>query len=124
MNVALWVLQLVLALVFAMASLMKLSRPRLVLAGQGQAWVQDFSDLQVKGIGVMEAMAVVGLLLPPIIHSATFLTPLAAIGLMLLMVGAGATHLRRGELPNFAGNVVLFLLTSMVAWGRFGPYSF
>jgi hypothetical protein len=40
------------------------------------------------------------------------------------MVGAVITHARRRELPMIAGNLVLLALAAVVAWGRFGPYSF
>ena len=123
MNIALWIAQVLLALTLGMASLMKLSRPRVALAGV-QGWVEDFTDVQVKGIGVLEALAVIGLIVPPVLHIGTVLTPLAAVGVILLMIGAAMTHLRRGETANAAGNVVLLLLAAFVAAGRFGPYHF
>jgi uncharacterized membrane protein YphA (DoxX/SURF4 family) len=54
--------------------------------------------------------------------AATVLVPLAAVGLAVLMVGAAATHWRRGELPNVGMNAVLLVLAVVVAWARFGPY--
>jgi len=50
-------------------------------------------------------------------------TSAAAVGLALLMVGAAATHRRRGELPMIGINAVLLVLAVVVAWARFGPYS-
>jgi hypothetical protein len=52
------------------------------------------------------------------------LVPLAAVGLVLLMVGAAITHARRNEVPMIAGNLVLLAVAAVVIWGRFGPYSF
>lgn len=123
MNIALWVMQVLLALVFLAAGFTKLARPRLALAGQ-MAWVEDFADAQVKGIGVLEVLAVFGLIVPPLLHIAVFLAPLAATGLVLLMVGAAVTHLRRGEMPMAAGNLALLVLAAVVAFGRFGSYHF
>jgi hypothetical protein len=40
------------------------------------------------------------------------------------MAGAALTHLRRKEPPAIAINLVLLVLAAVVAWGRFGPYSF
>lgn len=119
MNIALWIAQVLLALAFGMASVLKLSRPRLALAGQ-MGWVEDFTDFQVKGIGVLEALAVIGLIVPMLLHFGTFLTPLAALGVVLLMIGAAITHLRRGEPASAAGNMVLLLLAAFVAAGRLG----
>ena len=54
---------------------------------------------------------------------ATVFVPLAAVGLILLMIGAAITHGRRKEYPFVAGNVVLIVLALIVAWARFGAYS-
>jgi len=123
MNIALWIIQVLLALTFLASGGMKLARPRLALAGQ-MAWVQDFSDAQVKGIGALEVLAAIGLVVPPLLHIAVFLTPLAAVGLVLLMAGAAANHLRRHEPQMVAVNGVLLILAAVVAIGRFGPYRF
>jgi len=59
-----------------------------------------------------------------VLHIATFLTPLAAVGLILLMGGAIATHVRRREPQMVAVNLVLLVLAAVVAIARFGPYPF
>ena len=105
MNVIIWVLQIVLALAFLAAGLTKLIQPRQKLATT-MGWVEDFSDPGVRTIGALEV-----------------LVPVAAVGLALLMVGAAATHWRRGELPMIGINAVLLVLAVVVAWARFGPYS-
>jgi DoxX-like protein len=97
--------------------------PRLALADR-MPYVQDFSDAQIKGIGVLELLAAFGLIVPPLLHVATFLTPLAAVGLVPLMGGAAATHLRRHEPQMVATNGILLILAAVVAIGRFGPYPF
>lgn len=52
------------------------------------------------------------------------LAPLAALGLVLLMIGATLTHLRRKEPPATAVTLGILVLAAGVAWGRFGPVSF
>jgi hypothetical protein len=59
-----------------------------------------------------------------LVHSLAWLAPLAAAGLVLLMVGAIVFHIRRREYPNVGFNAVLGLLAAFIAWGRFGPYHF
>ncbi len=86
--------------------------------------VEDFTDTQVNGIGALEVLAAVGLVVPPLVHFATFLTPLAAVGIIRLMGGAAATHLRRREPQPVAVNGILLILAVVVAVGRFGPYPF
>ena len=55
---------------------------------------------------------------------AVWLAPLAACGIVLIMVLAAGLHARRKEPGAIATNVVLLVLAVFVAWGRFGPYSF
>jgi len=50
--------------------------------------------------------------------------PLAAVGLVIVMIGAAITHARRKEVPMIVGNVTLLALAAVVIWGRLGPYSF
>jgi uncharacterized membrane protein YphA (DoxX/SURF4 family) len=121
MNIALWVIQVFLAVAFLASGLGKVARPRLALVDR-TPYVEDFSDAQIKGIGTLELFAAVGLVVPPLIHFATFLTPLAAVGIVLLMIGAAVTHLRRHEPQLVAFNAVLLVLAAVVAIGRFGPY--
>jgi uncharacterized membrane protein YphA (DoxX/SURF4 family) len=116
MDVVLWVLQVLLALFFLMAGAMKVSQPRAKLAAR-MAWVSDFTDGQVKLIGVLELLGAVGLLLPALTGILPWLTPLAAVGLALTMAGAALTHMRRGEYPMIAVNVVV--LAGFIAVGRF-----
>jgi uncharacterized membrane protein YphA (DoxX/SURF4 family) len=118
MNIALWIVQVLLALAFGMAGLMKLTQPKEKLAGQ-MAWVEDFAPNTVKGIGALELLGALGLILPLLTGILPWLTPLAAAGLVLTMLGAMATHLRRHENLRIVGNLVLLLLAAFVTYGRF-----
>jgi hypothetical protein len=124
MNVALWIVAGVLAAAFLAAGAMKLSQPRKKLADSGMGWVEDFSDGAVKGIGALEVLGALGLILPAALNIAPVLVPVAATGLALVMVGAVITHARRREPQLIVVNVVLLALAAVVAWGRFGPYAF
>jgi uncharacterized membrane protein YphA (DoxX/SURF4 family) len=121
MNVVVWVLQVLLALAFLLAGVMKSTQPRQRLA-TNMGWVEDFSDNTVRTIGVLELLAGIGLLLPAVTGAATVLVPLAAVGLVLLMVLAALTHRRRGEPQMIWINATLLLVAVVVAWARFGPY--
>jgi DoxX-like protein len=123
MHITLWVIQVLLAMVMAVTGGIKLTQPRLALAGR-MTWVVGASDAQVKGIGALEVAAAIGLIAPPILHIATFLTPLAAVGVVCLMIGAMVTHVRIGERDRIWVNVLLLALAAVVAVGRFGPYPF
>jgi uncharacterized membrane protein YphA (DoxX/SURF4 family) len=121
MDVAVWVLQVLLALAFLLAGVMKSTQPRQKLA-TNMGWVEDFSDNTVRTVGVLELLAGIGLLLPAVTGVATVLVPLAAVGLALLMLLAALTHRRRGEPQMIGINAVLLLIAVVVAWARFGPY--
>ncbi|ADJ48867.1 DoxX family protein [Amycolatopsis mediterranei S699] len=123
MNVTLWILQAVLAAMFGMAGVMKSTQPKDKLA-EKLPWVKDFSPGVVKVIGVAELAAALGLILPAALDIAPVLTPLAATGLVVIMLGAIITHARRKEPQAIAFNVVLLIVAAVVAWGRFGPYAF
>ena len=124
MNITLWVIAGLLAAAFAAAGLMKLAQPKAKLAESGMAWTEDFSEGQVKGIGLVEVLGAIGLILPAALGIAEILTPLAAAGLALTMVGATVVHARRGEKGSIPVTLVLGALAAFVAVMRFGPYSF
>jgi uncharacterized membrane protein YphA (DoxX/SURF4 family) len=125
MNIVLWILAALLAAFFLAAGGMKLAQPKEKLAASpNMAWAQDFSPGMLKTIGALEVLAAVGLILPAALGIVPVLVPLAALGLVLLMVGAAITHARRGESRAIVMNVVLIVLAAVVAWGRCGPFPF
>jgi len=124
MNLALWIVAIVLAVVFAASGLMKQFVPKDKLVTSGQGWAHDFSPTSIRLIGLAEILGAIGLVLPAAMHIAPILVSLAAVGLALVMAGAAAVHARRKEAPMVAMNAVLLVLAVFVAWGRFGPYSF
>jgi uncharacterized membrane protein YphA (DoxX/SURF4 family) len=124
MNMALWIVAIVLAVAFLGSGLMKQFVPKDRLASSGQGWAQDFSPARIRLIGLAEILGAIGLVAPAVTHIAPILVPLAAIGLILVMVGAAVVHARRKELTNVVVNVVLLALAAFVVWGRLGPYPF
>ena len=118
MNIALWILQILLALAFGMAGIMKVSQPIDKLETR-MGWVKSVGTRGVRLIGSLEILGAIGLILPAVTGILPWLTPLAATGLALTMVGAMITHGRRGEYSQIGVNVVLLLLTLFVAYGRF-----
>ncbi len=116
MNIVIWVVQILLALAFFAAGIMKVIRPKEKLA-ERMAWVNDFSPTIIKAIGAVEVLGAVGLILPALTGILPCLTPLAAVGLGVDMLGAMVTHLRLKESP--VGNVVLLVLAAFVVYGRF-----
>jgi hypothetical protein len=127
MNVALWIVAGLLAVVLLVASSAKIFVPRERLAPMGGAasrWVEDFSPDSLKAIAVLEILGALGLILPAALNIAPVLTPLAALGVALLFAGAVVMRLRRGERATILGDLVYLALAAFVALGRFGLESF
>jgi uncharacterized membrane protein len=123
MNVFLWIVQGLLAAMFLLAGITKLTQPRDKLTAQ-LPWANDFSTPVVRLIGLAELAGALGLILPAKTGIATVLTPLAASGLAVIMLLAMAVHARRKEPLAIAFNAVLLIAAVIVVWGRFGPYAF
>jgi hypothetical protein len=123
MNVALWIVSGLLAALYLGAGLAKLSQPREKLAAGQMGWAADFSDAAVKGIGAVELLGAIGLILPWALGIADVLTPLAATGLVVVQVGAVVVHARRKENASLPVNIVLILLAAFVAIGRFADWT-
>lgn len=97
MLIALWIITGLLALAFLGAGMMKLFRPRSVLIDSGMPWAADFSAAAIKVIGSLEVVGAIGLVLPLLTSIAPILSPIAAVGLAVLMIGAVVVHARRRE---------------------------
>ena len=125
MNLSLWIVAGLLAVVFLAASA-KLFVPKEKIAGMAASsrWVEDFSPGALKAIGALELLVAVGLILPAALDIAPILVPLAASGAVLLFVGAVITRLRRGEKATIVVDLVYLAMAVFVAWGRFGSESF
>ncbi|NNF09777.1 MAG: DoxX family protein [Acidimicrobiia bacterium] len=121
MNILFWVLQGLLAAVMLMAGATKAMQGREKLLSEPRmAWVEDYSDSTIRTIGGLEVAAAVGLVLPWALDVAKVLTPLAAAGVVAMMIGAMLTHRRRGEMQAIASNAVIAVVAVVVAIGRFG----
>jgi uncharacterized membrane protein YphA (DoxX/SURF4 family) len=118
MGIALWVVQVLVAAAFLVSGATKLSQPKEKLL-KNMAWVEDFSQPTLRIIGALEVLGAIGIVLPALTGIVPWLTPLAALGLVLTMIGAALTHFRRTEYGGIAVNAVLLILAAFVACGRF-----
>lgn len=118
MSIILWIIQIVLALAFIAAGAMKAFQPYDTMARR-MPWVEDYSPGTVRGIGALEILGGLGLVIPGIIGVFPILVPLAAIGLAVIMVLASLHHMRRQETGPMGFTLVLLALLILVAFGRF-----
>lgn len=119
MNIALWVVQIILALIFFMAGTMKLIKSKNELRENLGDWLDQYSGSTIKLIGLLEVLGAIGMILPITINFFPILTPIASIGLALTMIGAMKIHIDRKESDKVKMNVLLLLLAVFVAIGRF-----
>ncbi|MFD9411660.1 DoxX family protein [Streptomyces sp. NPDC059989] len=126
MNLALWIVTGLLAAAYLVGGAFKVITPKEKIAAGGSSgrWVEEFSAGGVKAIGTLEVLAAVGLVLPAVLDVAPVLVPSAALGLVLLMLGAAIIRIRRYESKLVMVDLVYAALAAFVAWGRFGPESF
>jgi hypothetical protein len=116
-NIALWIIQILLAFAFVVHGRVMLSPPETLQPGM--AYVRDIAPGTRRVIGVLEILAAIGLILPWLTGILPWLTPLAAAGLVVLMAGSAIYHILRREYGNIVLNLVLLALAAFVAYGRF-----
>lgn len=118
MNITIWILQGILAAMFAMAGVMKTTQPKEKLE-KSLPWVKDFSLPMVRFIGLSELLGAIGVVAPMLTGIMTILTPIAATGLAIVMVLASTYHLRKKEYKEIAFNGFLFAMAAIVVYYRF-----
>ena len=118
MNIAIWIVQGILAAMFGMAGVMKSTQPIEKLA-EKMPWVNDFSPGIVRLVGISELLGAIGLIVPWATGIQPILTPIAGAALGLVMVLAAAYHLRKKEYPGIGINFVLGALSLAVAYFRY-----
>lgn len=116
-HITLWVAQVLLAVMFIMAGVMKASQ-HIETLSESLPWVTSVPVGLVRFIGVSELLGGLGLLLPSLFRFKPFLTVWAAIGLAVVMVLAAIFHVSRGEFSAIGMNVVMMAIFLFIAWGR------
>ena len=122
MNIALWIVQGLLAAMYLMAGTMKTFQT--AKAKEQFPWAKNRSDGYVRFVGVSELLGALGLILPMVTGILPWLTPIAAIGLSLIQLLAIFTeHLPKKEFNIIPMNVVFLGLSIFVVFGRWVLFS-
>ncbi len=117
MNTPIWIVQVSLALMFLFhgwvmgTTTTSVSQPMM-------AYILAIPIAFRRFIGTAEILGGIGLVLPALTRILPWLTPLAAGGLVIVMIGAVVFHIRRQEYPNIVFNLVLLVLAAFVAYGQ------
>jgi uncharacterized membrane protein YphA (DoxX/SURF4 family) len=115
MNLALWIAQGLLALIFLFAGGVKLILP---IAQMTKQMPVPLPGLFLRFIGVCEVLGAAGLILPRLLRIRPGLTPLAAAGLVIIMIGATVVTLAGGSVAQALTPVIVGVLAAFVAYGR------
>jgi uncharacterized membrane protein YphA (DoxX/SURF4 family) len=113
MNIALWIAQGLLAAIFLFAGGMKL-----VLPVEEMTQQLPLPGLFLRFIAVCEVLGAIGLILPGLLRIRPGLTPLAAAGLLIIMIGATLVMLMTDDVAMAPIPLVVGLLAAFVAYGR------
>jgi uncharacterized membrane protein YphA (DoxX/SURF4 family) len=117
MNIVLWVVQILLAVMYGMAGIMKTFQT--AKAKEQLPWAKNRSDTFVRFVGTAELLGALGLFLPLLTGVLPWLTPLAAVGLTMIQLLAIFTeHLPKKEYNVIPVNIVLLALSIFVVAGR------
>jgi len=115
MNIALWIVQGLLAALFLFAGGMKLLMPLDEMMKQMPIALPEWFVLFT---GVVELLGAIGVILPWLLRIRPGLTPLAAAGLVIVMIGATAYTLAAGQVGSALMPLVVGILAAFVAYGR------
>ena len=115
MNVVLWIVQVLLAALFVFAGAMKFIMPIEEMLKQMPVALPGWF---LRFIGVAELAGGLGMILPGLLRIKPWLTPLAACGLVIIMIGATAITLMSGDIKSALMPLVVALLAAFVAYGR------
>jgi uncharacterized membrane protein YphA (DoxX/SURF4 family) len=114
---SLWILQILLAIVFTLSGTMKLITPEARIRARLAA-MTNLPIRVIRGIGLLEVLGAIGVVLPAATQILPWLTPLAAAGLALTMIGAAFANYATRHYAHIALNAALLVLALIVVYGR------
>ena len=117
LNIWLWIAQCLLAVFFLLAGSMHAFMP-IEQAAKIAAWIASAPVALVRFIGVAELAGAIGVVLPAATRVKPWLTPLAAAGLVIIMLLAMPVHVARGEVTMLGRNIAALSIAAFVVWGR------
>lgn len=118
MNILLWIIQILLALLFLVAGVEKLITPVEELMKGASPNAVRLPDFFIKFIGTLEVLGALGLILPGLLRRRQELTPLAAFGLLIIMIGAVVVTIMGDGVGAASVPFIVALLCAFVAYGR------
>ncbi len=119
MNIALWIVQGLLAAFYGMAGTMKVFQTAKTRENPQMTWAHGQSDGYIRFVGTAELLGTLGVILPLLTGILPWLTPVAAIGLSLIqLLAIFVVHLPKKEYGVIPVNVIALALSIFVVVGR------
>lgn len=118
MNIVLWIIQILLALLFLFAGGTKLVLSAEQMQSMASPNQVNLPILFIRFIGVVEVLGALGLVLPGLLRIKKGLTPLAAIGLTIVMIGAVIITIAGDGIVMSITPIIVLVLCALVAYGR------
>jgi len=115
LHMTLWTTQLLLSASLIWAAALKLFQPVEQLSVMWP-WTAEVSAVLLTFTGIVDLLGGLGILLPSLLRIKPVLTPVAAVAIVVQMIGAGVFHLGRSE--EILPNIVFALMAAFIAWGR------
>jgi hypothetical protein len=116
-TITLWIAQIILSACFILGAAMKLFLPIEKLSAMWP-WTGEIPVLLVRGTGLLDLLAGIGIILPALFKIHPKIVPLTAIGTIILMFSASVFHICRGEASDIGINIFIAVLAAFVFWGR------
>lgn len=117
MHILLWIAQILLSVSLIWAAYLKLFQPIAQLETMW-AWTGEVSPFFVRFTGIIDLLGGLGVILPALFRFKPILVPIAALGIVFLMISASVFHICRGEASQIGFNVVFGMIAGFVAYGR------
>ena len=118
MNIAIWILQGLIAFIFMFSGINKAYFDEKTLVKKGQTGVEGLSKWFIKFIGVSEILGAIGLILPILLNKYIVITAISAICLGIIMIPAAYIHYKRTEMRNVAFNIIILAICGMIVYYR------
>lgn len=115
MLIAYWIIAGLLAVLYVYSGGVKTFRSKEALRPM-MGWVDSTPTVVLRAIGIVEVLGAIGLILPPLTGIAPWLALVAAVGFVLVQIGAIIVHLARGEAKVLGFNAVLLILAGVTVW--------
>ena len=121
MNIALWVAQIILVILYGIAGALKTFQVAKVR--EQMPWAKDRSDGFIRFVGISELLGALGMVLPLLTGILPWLLPLAAVGLTVIqLLAIFSEHLPKKEYKVIAFNVILLILSVFIVFGRWNLF--